>query len=481
MTNTFKTTIGIEMHVVVESRTKMFSNAKSSHNDKENTNVNFIDLGLPGVMPSVNREVVSKAIALAKALNMKIQDKLVFDRKNYFYQDLPKGFQITQQFFPIGYNGYVDIEVDGKLKRIEIERIHIEEDTAKQVKNDNSEIFLDYNRAGMPLIEIVSKPSMNSAEEAEEYIRLIRKILQFNSISDAKMEDGSLRADVNISIAPIGSMELGVRSEIKNINSISNVGKAIRFEEKRKFEEIITGKESLIDTRRFDDKTNTTIFMREKTTDIDYRYMAEPNIISIPITSDFKNESIKKYYVNFAEILLNLKSMFEDQNIVNHILSDIAYYNLFSKVNNILNDPLDVYKWLFIEYSGIISKENKTILDITEIEIKKIVEMIKLIKKEIINQKQAKTLIKEIFENMEKDVIQIVEELGLKQINDESIMVDIFEKYFENDMVDEYKKRPERVEKLLIGKLMKDTNGQANPNIAKTVFNKFILSKMNNL
>ncbi len=481
MFNNFKTTVGIEMHVVVNSNTKMFSNARSSHNDLENTNVNFIDLGLPGVMPSVNKEVVRKAIVLAKALNMNIQDKLIFDRKNYFYQDLPKGFQITQQFFPIGYDGYIDIEIDGATKRIEIERIHIEEDTAKQIKDDNGNILLDYNRAGMPLIEIVSKPSINSAEEAEEYIKSIRRILQFNSISDAKMEDGSLRADVNISIAPFESERLGVRSEIKNINSIANVGKAIRFEERRKFEEIISSKEAIVDTRRFDDKTNTTIFMREKTTEIDYRYMTEPNIISMEISNKFKQESIDKYFVGLNEILNKLKTSIDDTKIVNHILSDFEYYKIFTSINNDINDPLEVYKWLFIEYNGILSKENKSLLDIDNDDILKIVELIKLIKNETINQKQAKVLIKEINVNKNKSVIEIVEKLGLKQINDENIMLDIFERHFDNSMIDEYKTRPERVEKLLIGKLMKDTNGQANPNIAKNVFNKFIGNKVNNL
>lgn len=481
MINTFKTTIGIEMHVVVDSETKMFSNAKSSHNDNPNTNVNFIDLGLPGTMPTVNKKVVSKAIVLAKALNMKIQKELVFDRKNYFYHDLPKGFQITQQFYPIGYDGYIDVNVKGQIRRIEIERIHIEEDTAKQTKDDDGNIFLDYNRAGMPLIEIVSKPCIHSAEEAEEYIRSIRKLLQFNSISDAKLEDGSLRADVNISIAPFESKKLGVRSEIKNINSITNVGLAIKFEEKRKFEELTSSIVPTIDTRRFDDKTNTTIFMREKTTEVDYRYMTEPNIISIKLSNDFINDSIKKYFVDFNKIYSDLLLKINDEKIVNHILSDFSYYKIFDEMNKEVDNPIEVYKWLFIEYGGIISKDNKNLIDVSKEEIKKIIDIINLISNDLINQKQAKMLIKEIYLDSNSDVNDIVERLNLKQINDENIMIEIFEKYFDESLLDEYKSRPERVEKLLIGKLMKDTNGQANPNIAIKAFGKFISKYINSL
>lgn len=481
MINNFKTTIGIEMHVVVESNTKMFSNAKSSHNDVENTNVNYIDLGLPGVMPSVNKEVVKKAIVLAKALNMEIEKHLIFDRKNYFYQDLPKGYQITQQFFPIGKNGYIDIIVNNEHKKVNIERIHIEEDTAKQIKQDDGSILLDYNRAGMPLIEIVTKPVINSAEEAEEYIKAIRRILQFNSISDAKMEDGSLRADINISVAPYCSDKFGTRSEIKNINSISNVGKAIKFEEDRKTSLIIQSISENVDTRRFDDKNSTTIFMREKTTDVDYRYMTEPNIIKINLTDDFIQESINKYFVDYDLICNNLNSFFEDKNIVSHILSEFSYYKAFEYIFNLTNDAMETYKWLFVEYNGIISKESKSISSIDIQQLDQIAKIINLIKEDVINQKQAKILIKEIYTHTEKSVEDIMNELNLKQINDKKIILDIFKKHLTDELILEYKQRPDRVEKLLIGKLMKDTSGQANPNVAKEVFNELMIESIGNL
>lgn len=342
--NNFKTTIGIEVHIVVDTKTKMFSSSRSSHDQLPNTLINEIDLGLPGILPSVNKKVVEKAIVLAKNLNMDICKNIRFDRKNYFYQDLPKGYQITQQFYPIGTNGFVDITLeDGSTKRIDIERIHIEEDTAKQLKEEDG-LYLDYNRAGMPLVELVTKPCINSGYEAEVFLRHLRKILQFNNISDAKMESGSMRADINISIAPIGCTKMGVRSEIKNINSINNVAKAIAYEEQRKQELIVSNQNQIIDTRRYDDKSNKTIFMREKTTNIDYRYMTEPNILEIKIDDEFIEKSIKKYYLDFDKLKKTMLEKCEDEKIVDHILNDYQSYRIFNKIYTQTNNFIETYK-----------------------------------------------------------------------------------------------------------------------------------------
>jgi aspartyl-tRNA(Asn)/glutamyl-tRNA(Gln) amidotransferase subunit B len=244
--NNFKFTIGVEIHAVLNTKSKMFSSAPCIVDEHVNTYINEIDLGLPGTLPSPNRQAVVKALILAKALEMKIDRNLKFDRKNYFYPDLPKGFQITQQYNPIGKNGQIKL-ANGKV--IRIERIHLEEDTAKQIMINN-EICLDYNRCGMPLVEIVSHPDIESIEEAYEFLTILKRTLIFLNISDGKMENGSLRVDLNISVAPVGATTLGTKVEIKNINSFANVIKAIQFEFTRQVRELLKGENVKQETRR---------------------------------------------------------------------------------------------------------------------------------------------------------------------------------------------------------------------------------------
>ena len=267
-------TIGIEIHCELKTNTKMFSGAPCSFGRKANTCTNEIDLGEPGTMPCVNMEAVAKAIEACTALHLTIDPLVKFDRKNYYYSDLPKGFQITQQFHPIGRDGYIMIHTSEGEKKIRINRIHMEEDTAKQF-HLTSKTLLDYNRAGTPLIEIVSEPDMKNGEEAQAYVEALRHTLLYLGVSDVKMEEGSMRCDVNISIAPVGSDTLGTKNEIKNINSISNVGKAIEYEIKRQKEILEEGGVIHQETRRFDDKTGETILMRRKETGTEY-YLGSP-------------------------------------------------------------------------------------------------------------------------------------------------------------------------------------------------------------
>jgi aspartyl-tRNA(Asn)/glutamyl-tRNA(Gln) amidotransferase subunit B len=243
--NNFKILIGIEVHTELNTNSKMFSSSLVSSCGEPNTNINEIDIGLPGTLPSPNKGAVIKGIQLATALNMEINNNLRFDRKNYFYQDLPKGFQITQQYHPIGKNG--QIEISNKV--IRIERIHLEEDTAKQQIIDGK-LCLDYNRCGVPLIEIVSRPDITSPDEAVEYLRELKRVLIFLNISDGKMEDGSFRADVNISVAPFGSLKMGTKVEIKNLNSFANIASAIDYEYKRQIRSLIKGEYIDQETRR---------------------------------------------------------------------------------------------------------------------------------------------------------------------------------------------------------------------------------------
>ena len=285
MIKNFEMVIGIEIHLELNTKTKMFSAIKNDFYAEPNTLVSPIDLGYPGTLPTVNKEAVIKAIKLAKALNMEIDNELHFDRKNYFYTDLPKGFQITQQFRPIGKNGIVFLEKDNNIKKIRIERIHLEEDTARQLHNED-ETMINYNRAGIPLIEIVTMPDIRSAEEAVKYVDFIRQSALFLGISDAIMAQGSLRADINLSMRMLGSNDFGTKVEIKNLNSLNNIAKAIEFESKLQIEKILNNEEILQETKRFDESSQKTISLRNKTDSIDYKYFPEPNIPIIKLDKE---------------------------------------------------------------------------------------------------------------------------------------------------------------------------------------------------
>lgn len=472
--NNFKTIVGIEVHTVVNSKTKMFSATKSSHTDPVNQNINEIDIGLPGTLPSVNDLVVKKAICLAHALHMNIANTISFDRKNYFYRDLPKGYQITQQFNPIGTDGYVEIEVNGKKKKIHVERIHMEEDTAKQIR-EGDKVLLDYNRCGMPLIEIVSKPDINSPEEAMAYLTQLKRILTFcGEISDAKMEDGSLRADVNISINPYGSDKYGTRVEIKNINSISNVGRAIAYEADRQASLYLQGKEVTPDTRRFDDAKGETVYMRNKQA-VDYHFMPEGNILPFALSDQFKQEALRQAKYTLEDIVKTLTDLKLDNKIITLLLDDYPLYKAFKKVLVATNDAQAAVTWVLVELVGLLKKDNKTIETVSLSKLEHIIEMIKIVQQGKINSKQAKTVIAEIYRD-DKDPEAIIKAHGFKQITDpkelETLLRAIIQKNFA--MVLKNQDRPERLEKMLLGQLMKDTQGQANPVISTNILRNIL-------
>ena len=278
-------TIGIEIHCELKTNTKMFSGAPVRFGETANTCTSVVDLGHPGCLPCVNKEAVALAIKACTAMHCELETLVRFDRKNYYYSDLPKGFQITQQFHPIGSNGYVEIDVDGEKKKIRIERIHMEEDTAKQFHKETG-TYIDFNRAGTPLIEIVSKPDMHSAKEAAAYVETLRKNLLYLNVSDVKMEEGSMRCDVNISLSK-DKDTLGTKTEIKNLNSIANVQKAVQAEIERQSALLDAGEKVEQATRRYDEAQKATILMRKKEGNVDYKYFPEPNIFPIQLDLDW--------------------------------------------------------------------------------------------------------------------------------------------------------------------------------------------------
>lgn len=288
----FEAVIGLEIHVEMKTKSKMFSASPNSFSRNPNTEITPFDMAYPGTMPLVNKQAVVNAIRVANALHMTIDPLVRFDRKNYFYSDLPKGFQITQQFHPIGRDGYLDVKgKNGETKRIRIERIHMEEDTCKQLHFADYSL-LDYNRAGVPLVEIVSLPDMRNGTEAMHYVEAIRNIVLYSGTSDGKMEEGSLRCDVNVSIRPYGSEEFGTKVELKNLNSTKNIETALDYEIARQSACLLSGVPVQQETRRFDEASGKTVLMRVKTDAVDYKYFPEPNIVPIHLSEEFVQKAI---------------------------------------------------------------------------------------------------------------------------------------------------------------------------------------------
>ena len=452
-----KPTIGIEVHVELKSLSKVFSNSKNNFNDPVNTNVNVIDLAYPGSLPRLNKEVINMAIKACLALNCDVTRLMHFDRKNYFYADLPKGFQITQQDTPIGTNGYIEIE---NGKKIRIERLHIEEDTCKSIHS--KETLLNFNRAGVPLLEIVSKPDIHSGLEAVQYVEKLRETLLYLGISDVKIEEGSMRCDVNVSVSDNDT--LGTKCEVKNIGSISNVKTAIDYEVSRQTEFLKNGEIIKEQTRRYDDKTKTTILMRYKETGNDYRYFPEPDIPYFEITDEWIREIEKQMPILTDE----LKEKYEKLNInPQNIQTLISNRSLCMFLESVI-DSVDAVIASNILTSDIAGYLNKNIVSIedTKLTKEKFIELINMLKNEQLSSKQAKQIIPYLLET-DKNISSLIEELGLVQIIDNTKLQEIINNVLNNNQesVNDYKNGHENALKYLMGQIMKESKGQANPKL----------------
>lgn len=452
-----KPTIGIEVHVELKSLSKVFSNSKNNFNDPVNTNVNVIDLAYPGSLPRLNKEVINMAIKACLALNCDVTRLMHFDRKNYFYADLPKGFQITQQDTPIGTNGYIEIE---NGKKIRIERLHIEEDTCKSIHS--KETLLNFNRAGVPLLEIVSKPDIHSGLEAVQYVEKLRETLLYLGISDVKIEEGSMRCDVNVSVSDNDT--LGTKCEVKNIGSISNVKTAIDYEVSRQTELLKNGEIIKEQTRRYDDKTKTTILMRYKETGNDYRYFPEPDIPYFEITDEWIREIEKQMPILTDE----LKEKYEKLNInPQNIQTLISNRSLCMFLESVI-DSVDAVIASNILTSDIAGYLNKNIVSIedTKLTKEKFIELINMLKNEQLSSKQAKQIIPYLLKT-DKNISSLIEELGLVQITDNTKLQEIINNVLNNNQesVNDYKNGHENALKYLMGQIMKESKGQANPKL----------------
>lgn len=466
--------IGIEIHCELKTKSKMFSSSPATFGQVANSCVNEIDLGHPGTLPCVNKGAVEQAIKACTALHLEIDPVLKFDRKNYYYSDLPKGFQITQQFYPIGKNGYIEIETSTGKKKVRINRIHMEEDTAKQFHLSEGTL-IDFNRAGTPLIEIVSEPDMTNGEEAAAYVEALRQTLYYLGVSDVKMEEGSMRCDVNISLMPKGSTEYGVKNEIKNLNSISNVQKAIDFEIERQSKILDEGGVIQQATRRFDEATKSTVLMRLKEGNVDYKFFPEPNIV--PIRLD--DEWIKKIQESLPELPEARRSRYASEYglssyDINVLIANKEYSEFYEEIMKTCKNAKLACNWTITELPAWLSKNGKT-LENCDAKPQDIAEMVNMIESGDISGKQAK----EVFEDVMKGISPaiIVEEKGLKQVSDTSLIEALIKETLDEQpqSIEDYRNGKDRAVGFLVGQVMKKSKGQANP----AMTNKMIVEELN--
>ena len=459
----YKATIGIEVHVEVKSNTKLFSNSKNTYGMPTNTCVNPIDLGYPGTLPTLNKEVIRQGIKACKVLHCDISKVMHFDRKNYFYPDNPKNYQITQNRTPIGRNGYIEIEVDGQKKKIEIEEMHIEEDTCKSAHRGEISL-LDFNRAGVPLIEIVTKPCISSSEEAMKYLEKLKETLFYANISDCKMEEGSMRCEANVSISKTDT--LGVKTEIKNIGSIHNVGLSIDKEIARHKELLEKGETLQVETRRFDSKKNDTVLMRVKETGNDYRYFPEPDIPYLYLTDEMIEKAIKEIPLLPDE----LRSLYKEKGIkesqIEKLISNRSFSSFFTELIKEDTDYKIAANLLLGDIASYLNRTRKDLGD-TTITVKRLVSLIAHLSDGSLSMNNIKDLI-DTFLETDKSVEEIMKEKNIQNIKDDSLIKDIIARVIANneDSVNDYKTGHDRALKYLMGQVMKESKGQVNPSLA---------------
>ncbi len=466
----FEAVIGLEIHVQQKTKSKMFSSAPNSFSRDPNTQVAPLDMAFPGTMPVVNKQAVINAIRVANALHMEIDHTLYFDRKNYFYSDLPKGFQITQQRRPIGKNGYVMVDTPNGKKRIGIERIHMEEDTCKQ-EHFMDYSLLDYNRAGVPLCEIVSLPEISNGVEAREYAEAIRNIVVYSGTSDGKMEEGSMRCDTNISLRPYGQKEFGTKVEIKNINSFKNIELAIEYEMKRQSQLLLQGIKIQQETRRWDEASGKTVLMRVKTDAVDYKYFCEPNITPIHLSDEFVQDAIDtcpELYDSKKERYLKAGLSDADVNVILANPKMAAYFEEgLAKVSN----AKDLANFLIVEINSYLNK-NEIAIENLKLSPLTLGEIVSYQEKGGLSHKQCTDILNKVLEEgcspeEAKNALHIV-----AQVSDSSVIMGFVTEVLDKNpqSIQDFKNGNQRVLGFLVGQIMKASHGKVNPaEVSKTL------------
>ena len=466
----YKVVVGLEMHCELKSNSKVFSSAENSYNELANANVRPVDMAFPGTLPVVNKECVRKALLMSMVLNCKQPEYMYFDRKNYYYPDLPKGFQITQMHDPVGVDGNITIECDDYEKNVLIHDIHLEEDAAS-LDHYYDTSLIDYNRAGVPLLELVTEPCLSSAEEAVAFLETMRRIYQYCGVSEADTKKGQIRCDVNVSIMDPDATELGTKVEIKNINSFGNVYDAIIYEVKRQSELKDAGRydEVVQETRRFDEETGTTIHMRSKVDAIDYKYFVEPNIPKYKIDKKWLDEIRKDIPMLPRERknkYINEYGLSEyDANI---IIKEKEYADYFEKCISLGMDKKQAANWLIVQIIAYLSKYEITLQDFY-LTPEYLNQIISELDKGTISSKQAKEIFfKSLEENKEPKNFISKEN---SQISDKGELESIIDNILNNNIaqVEAYKSGKTNLFDYFVGQVMKETRGKANPTITKEI------------
>ena len=467
----WETVIGIETHVQLSTKTKLFSRASTQFGKSPNTNVNLIDCGLPGVLPSVNKEAFYKAIRFGLAVGAKINQTSIFDRKNYFYADLPKGYQITQMDLPIVLGGTIDIETEEGTKTINITRAHLEEDAGKSIHDEfDGYSAIDLNRAGTPLLEIVSEPEISNAKEAVGYMKAMHQLVTYLDVSDGNMSQGSLRCDANVSVRKIGDSELGTRTEIKNINSFRFVEKAINFEVRRQIKQLENGEKVTQETRLYDSVKDETRPMRSKEFANDYRYFPEPDLLPVVI-SDKEMQDIKD---NFPELAKEKQRRYtQDFGLSEYdaqiLASSKIMADFFEDSAKETKNYTLLANWLIGEISAFL---NKDAIEINQSKLTppNLAMLINRIDDQTISGKIGKSIFEEMYASGASPD-EIIESQGLKQISDDGEIEEIISTVIQDNpsQVEAYFGGKEKLFGFFVGQVMKITEGKANPTAVNTI------------
>lgn len=478
----YEAVIGLEVHTELQTKTKIFCSCRTSFGADPNTNVCPVCLGLPGVLPVLNKKVLEYAVRAGLALNCEISRFSKFDRKNYYYPDLPKNFQTSQFDLPICEHGYLDVEVEGEKRRIRITRAHMEEDAGKLVHHgtsitDSDYSLVDYNRTGTPLLEIVSEPDMRSAKEAVAYMEKMRAILQYVGISDCRMEEGSLRCDANVSVRPVGQKELGTKTEIKNINSFKGVERAIEYEAMRQAELLEDGGKVVQETRTWDEKEGVTKSMRTKEEANDYRYFPEPDLVPFTVSDEYI-ENIRKSLPELPDARKEryMKEFGLSSEDAVFMTNDKATADYFEAAVDAGADPKACVNWLMGEFASQLSTDGIEIAK-APVSAENLAALLKLISKGTISGKIAK----KVFATMWKEggnPEEIVKAQGLVQISDTAELSELVDEVVGKNpkAVEDFKAGKKKAVGALVGQIMKATKGKANPRVINELLNKKLQS-----
>lgn len=478
----YEAVIGLEVHTELQTKTKIFCSCRTSFGADPNTNVCPVCLGLPGVLPVLNKKVLEYAVRAGLALNCEISRFSKFDRKNYYYPDLPKNFQTSQFDLPICEHGYLDVEVEGEKRRIRITRAHMEEDAGKLVHHgtsitDSDYSLVDYNRTGTPLLEIVSEPDMRSAKEAVAYMEKMRAILQYVGISDCRMEEGSLRCDANVSVRPVGQKELGTKTEIKNINSFKGVERAIEYEAMRQAELLEDGGKVVQETRTWDEKEGVTKSMRTKEEANDYRYFPEPDLVPFTVSDEYI-ENIRKSLPELPDARKEryMKEFGLSSEDAVFMTNDKATADYFEAAVDAGSDPKACVNWLMGEFASQLSTDGIEIAK-APVSAENLAALLKLISKGTISGKIAK----KVFATMWKEggnPEEIVKAQGLVQISDTAELSKLVDEVVGKNpkAVEDFKAGKKKAVGALVGQIMKATKGKANPRVINELLNKKLQS-----